>query len=137
MAVWLFKTKSFSISTVNINMWLILSFVSAFSESVKDVFGKIGSNKTNEYTSALTMHLVTFVVTIPLIFFNPIPKLLAPFWLSTLAFMFITPLWSVLYMKSLKEAPLSLSLPMMAFNPVFTGLLACVFGGKVPTLIGW
>lgn len=118
-------------------MWLILSFASAFSESIKDVFGKIGSNKTNEYTSALVMHLVTFIVTLPLIFFIPIPKLLVPFWLSTLAFMFITPLWSVLYMKSLKEAPLSLSLPMMAFNPVLTGLLAYVFGGKAPTMYGW
>lgn len=51
--------------------------------------------------------------------------------------MLITPVWSVLYMKSLKEAPLSLSLPMMAFNPVFTGLLTYVFGGKAPTMIGW
>lgn len=40
-------------------------------------------------------------------------------------------------MKALKESPLSISLPMMAFNPIFTGLLAYVFGGKPLSVLGW
>ena len=118
-------------------MWLILSLVSALSESIKDIFGKIGSNKTNEYTSALIMHLVTLLFTVPFIFINPIPKLNTAFWIGSFAFLFITPLWSILYMKALKDSPLSITLPMMAFNPVFTGLLSYIFQGKPPSIIGW
>lgn len=118
-------------------MWLILSLISALSESIKDVFGKIGSKKTNEYTSALIMHLVTLIFTIPFIFMNPIPKLTTPFWIGSFAFLFITPVWSILYMKALKDAPLSVTLPMMSFNPIFTGLLAYLFKGTPPSFMSW
>jgi len=118
-------------------MWLFLSILSAFSESIKDIFGKIGSNKTNIYTSALIMNLVTLFFTIPFMFSNPIPQLKTSFWIGTFAFLFITPVWSILYMKALKDSPLSVTLPMMAFNPVFTGLLAYFFKGTPPSTIGW
>ncbi len=40
-------------------------------------------------------------------------------------------------MKALKASPLSETLPMMAFNPIFTALLSFLFQGQSITLLGW
>jgi uncharacterized membrane protein len=82
------------------------------------------------------------VMSIPLLLlymFLPysLPYLKASFWWGTLGFLPITPLWSVAYMKAVKLSPLTEVLPMMAFNPIFTALLAFVFTGRGLSLLGW
>src|SRR3989344_3394851 len=105
-------------------MWIILSLIAAFSETAKDVFGKASVIKTDEYTSAFNLYVFTFVISFFLLFIYGIPQLKTIFWFGTFAFLFITPAWTLLYMKALKLSPLSTTLPMMAFNPIFTALLA-------------
>ena len=117
--------------------WLILSLLSALSESAKDIFGKLGSVKTDEYSAAVALHLATLVFTLPVVFFTGIPDLKPGFWSGNLGFLFITPAWSLLYTKALKLSPLSTTLPMMAFNPVFTALLSFAFKGETPDSSGW
>src|SRR3989344_416956 len=118
-------------------MWAILSIISAFCESAKDTFGKISSSKTDEYSSAVWLHLFSVLIMIPVVFFTGIPKISSQFWYGSFAFLFLAPTWSILYMRALKLSPLSVTLPMMAFNPIFTGLLAFIFKGQMPTNFGW
>jgi uncharacterized membrane protein len=118
-------------------MWIILSLFSAIFESAKDTFGKKAVFKTDEYTSALSLHLFTLIVSVPVIIYTGIPKLTASFWWGSLLFLPITPLWSVSYMKALRISPLSVVLPMMAFNPIMTALLAFIFEGKGISMLGW
>jgi uncharacterized membrane protein len=118
-------------------MWIIFSLLSATSESLKDTFSKIGSTKSDEYTAATALHVFTVFITLPLVLWHGIPDLKASFWWGTLGFLPITPLWSVAYMKAVKLSPLTEVLPMMAFNPIFTALLAFVFTGRGLSLLGW
>jgi uncharacterized membrane protein len=118
-------------------MWIVLSLLSALFESAKDTFGKLSVNKTDEYTSAFSLHLFTLTITIPMGLLAGIPTLKPEFWWGSLLFLPITPLWSVSYMKALKLSPLSEVLPMMAFNPIFTALLSFLFQGKPIAFTGW
>lgn len=118
-------------------MWILLSLLSALSETFRDVTSKLGSTKTDEYTSAFSLHLVSLILSLPLLFLEPFPGLKPGFWYGTLAFLFITPAWTILYMKALKISHLSLTLPMMAFNPVFTAVLNTVFNGSTPAAHIW
>jgi uncharacterized membrane protein len=118
-------------------MWIIYSLLSAFSETAKDAFGKVSVVKTDEYTSALSLHITSLLISSALVIFYGIPKLDLQFWYGSAAFLFITPAWTLLYMKALKLSPLSVTLPMMAFNPIFTALLAFVFRGAPPDASGW
>ena len=118
-------------------MWIIFSLVAALSETAKDTFGKTSVIKTDEYTSAMCLHITTLFISTILVIFTGIPKIISIFWVGSLAFLFITPLWTLLYMRALKISPLSITLPMMAFNPIFTALLAFVFKGEIPDLSGW
>ena len=118
-------------------MWIALSIISALCESTKDAFGKISSVKNDEYTSAVWLHLFTLLIMTPVVLFSKFPTITNDFWVGSIAFVYLTPLWSILYMKALKLSPLSTSLPMMAFNPIFTGLLAFIFKGELPTVLGW
>lgn len=118
-------------------MWFFLSLLSAFFETAKDTSGKHSVTKTDEYTAAIALHIFTLLATIPFLILSEIPQLETSFWLGSLAFLFITPAWTLLYMKALKLSPLSTTLPMMAFNPIFTALLAFLFQGDIPDASGW
>ncbi len=118
-------------------MWVLLSLIAAFSETAKDAFGKVSVVKTDEYTSGAILHITTFLISAILICIYGVPNIKPVFWLGSLAFLFITPAWTLLYMKALKLSPLSVTLPMMAFNPIFTALLAFIFQGSIPDISGW
>lgn len=118
-------------------MWIIYSLLASFSETAKDSFGKVSLVKTDEYISALSLHITTLFISSLFVIFYGIPEIKTEFWLGTVAFLFITPVWTLLYMKALKLSPLSITLPMMAFNPIFTALLAFVFQGSIPDASGW
>lgn len=117
--------------------WLFLSLASALSESVKDTFAKMGSMKTNEYAAAISLHATTCIFMLPLVIYEGIPSLRGGFWWSSAAFLFITPAWSILYMKALRLSELSKVIPLMAFNPIFTALLGLLVFQETISLAGW
>lgn len=118
--------------------WIVLALVSAVFESAKDTYGKISSIKTNEFTSGIALHFFSLIFSlIYMVIFADFPAITKSFWIGSLAFLFITPAWTILYMKALKLTDLSISLPMMAFNPIFTALLNYGFKGGVITTNGW
>lgn len=118
-------------------LWLLFSLLSALSESLKDTFGKLSSEKSDEYTAALSLHLFSLIFIVPMLIYSGIPKITTSFWVGSAAFLIITPLWTILYMKALRMSELSKIIPLMAFNPLFTALLAIVFGQSIPSLTGW
>ncbi len=72
-------------------MWIVFSLLSAISESFKDIFGKLGSIKTDEYTSAFSLHLVNLILSIPLLLITGIPPIQSQFFYGALAFLFYHP----------------------------------------------
>ncbi len=118
-------------------MWLIFSLLAAGSESLKDIFSKFSSTKTDVYTASFSLHFFSILLILPFLFWDGIPQLKTSFWLGSIAFLIITPLWTILYMKALRVSEISKVMSLMAFNPLFTGLLAFAFSEIKPTRLGW
>lgn len=114
-------------------LWIVLSISSALFESLKDACGKISTQQSDQHTSAFSLHLVTFIVSTGWLLFNGIPQLTPSFWWGTLAFLPLTPLWTYLYLKAMRQAPLSTTLPLMATNPVFTLIIASLLKRTIPS----
>lgn len=118
-------------------MWVFYSLLAAAGDTGKSVWGKLSAVETNEFTAALSMHLVSLILFVPLVLLLGIPEIKSGFWWANLAFLFITPAWTLLYMRSLKRGDLSKVVPLLAVNPVFTAILGYAFKDEAVSLSGW
>jgi len=102
--------------------WFFISLLCAFSLGSADAFTK---RYLRGYTGAeLVIVRFTFagVLLFPLLFWHLPPTPPAPFWgwIAVLVPLEILAMW--LYMVAIRDSPLSLTLPYLAFTPVFTTL---------------
>lgn len=119
-------------------MWILFSFFTAFCETAKDLIGKKASIKVNEYVMAFALQLFAALVLFPILLISGIPKIQPLFWILFIyGAVFSLPAWSILYMKAIKLSPLSLSIPMLSFVPIFTTIFTIIFERKAPTVFGW
>ncbi|MFH0867991.1 MAG: DMT family transporter [Candidatus Woesearchaeota archaeon] len=117
-------------------LWVLYSLLSAFSWATADVFTKKASN-VNDYILVLSRFLYATPFVLSLLFFIPIPKLDMSFWLVLGLLIILESLGWVLYVKSIKIAPLSLVVPLLSLTPVFMVLTSFVILNEVPSLIGF
>ncbi|MEK9143403.1 MAG: DMT family transporter [Patescibacteria group bacterium] len=118
-------------------MWPLFAFATAFLETAKDVVGKQGAQKTNEYMTAFAMQFFEAILLSGVLLVVGIPVIQPMFWVVLLGFCITIPSASILYMRAIKLSPLSISIPMLAFNPIITALLAVFFDHKFPSPLGW
>lgn len=119
-------------------MWIIYSFLTALCETGKDTIGKTVSKKVDEYVMSFSLQLFAATVLLPFVALSGIPKIQPLFWLLFAYGSLISlPAWSILYMKGLKLSPLSVSIPMLSFVPVFVTIFTIIIERIPPTLIGW
>lgn len=102
--------------------WLSLALLSAFSLASADACSK---NFLASY-SAREMVLVRFaysaLLLTPLLYCNPLPAVPLVFWGWIALALPLEILAMLLYMQAIRDSPLSLTLPYLAFTPVFTTL---------------
>lgn len=118
-------------------MWIIYSFLSAGLETVRDVLGKKSSLKTDEYLTAFGAQFFGMLLLLPVLLIIGIPEVKPLFWWATLGGAITIPLGNILYMRAVKLSPISLVVPMLAFNPFFTAVLSFFSEGRLPGLLGW
>jgi drug/metabolite transporter (DMT)-like permease len=118
-------------------MWIIFGLLSAICATSSDVIAKKSTLHTSESAIAFSLQLFAALVLFIIVLVTGIPHLHPLFWVAVFGFSITVPLWTIFYMKALKLAPLSDSIPMLAFNPIFTALLSIFFDGKFPSLTGW
>lgn len=116
--------------------WLLLSILTALSESLKDVFSKNSLRQLDEYRVAFGLRFISFLFLIPIFFFLPIPELSVDFWWALLATSILNVATTVLYMKALKYSDMSLSVPFVTFTPLFLLLTSPIMVGEFPNLQG-
>lgn len=118
-------------------LWLVLSLCSAVSQSTSDLFGKKTLQNLDEYEVAFFRTLFAFLCILPLFFFTDIPNLDITFWLIVLFWVGIVSSAIVLYMRAIKLSPLSLTIPMLAFTPLFLLITSPLILGEFPTFLGF
>jgi drug/metabolite transporter (DMT)-like permease len=113
--------------------WFFISLVTAFSVASHDAWVKRHFSDLTPfemYAYPAFYSLPLFLATICL---TPVPPLDAQFLWSFLASIPINGISILLVMKALKLSPLSLTLPFLAFTPVFMIATGFIFLGEIPS----
>ncbi|MBS3097107.1 DMT family transporter [Candidatus Woesearchaeota archaeon] len=117
-------------------LWVLYSLLSAFSWATTDALTK-KIYKVDDYIVILARFLYATPFVLLLLFFVPIPKLDSAFWFVLSLAIPIEVLAWVLYIKSIRNSPLSLVVPFLTLTPLFLVLTSFVILKELPTLIGF
>lgn len=116
--------------------WVALAFASAVFLAASDALAKRSLEGDDEHLVAgfrLIFSLPLLVITL---FFIPVPSLDAAFYRAFLIALPVEAITVVLYIKALKESPLSLTMPFLALTPVFLIFFSYILLGEKVSLSG-
>jgi drug/metabolite transporter (DMT)-like permease len=114
----------------------ILAFVTAFSEVFKDIFSKFNLRHVDEYTAAFSMHLVLSILLGPVVLYLGVEPMSNRFLLALLASSILQLAVILLYMKAIKRAELSVTVPLVTLTPLFMLLSSPMLIGQFPNFLG-
>ncbi|MCH8329363.1 MAG: EamA family transporter, partial [Nanoarchaeota archaeon] len=117
-------------------LWVLYSLLSAFGWATADVFTKKASN-VDDYILILSRFLYSSPLSLLLLFFISIPKLEIGFWIALSIFIPLEVSAWILYVKSIRNADLSLVVPFLSLTPVFLVFTSFVMLGELPTIMGF
>lgn len=117
-------------------MWFFLALGSAFSDSIKDVFGKKSTVHLDEYSAAWSQRFFAFLILTPLMFWFRPKHVDGGFWQAFLVLMVCGTTASILYMKALKYSPLSVVLPIASLTPLFILFTSYFINRELPRPLG-
>lgn len=116
--------------------WVVYTLVSAFSLSTADALTKKSLLERNEYVIAWVRLVFALPYLLIALVFIPFPPLDQTFWLTVLVMLPLELVALILYMKAIKTSPLSLTIPFLAFTPLFLILSGRIILGERPGMGG-
>ncbi|MGC1954499.1 MAG: DMT family transporter [Gammaproteobacteria bacterium] len=116
--------------------WLTLSLVCAISMASADAATKYWLSTYSAPELVVVRFGYSAILLAPLLL-QPWPELPAPFWgwVGSMVPLEILAMW--LYMKAIRDTPLYLTLPYLAFTPVFVAMTGLLLLGERISLTGW
>lgn len=117
--------------------WILLSLLTAFCEASKDIFSKKGLMNTNVYIVAWAYRLYSLPFLLPILLIIDIPEIQDNFWPALILGGGLNVLTTILYTKSISHSDLSISVPMVAFTPLFLLLTSPIIVGEFPKPMGF
>ena len=117
-------------------LWLILSLLTAVTVAAQDAWVK----KYFAHHSPYAMLSFPAIYSLPLfaigLYFTPRPALDHVFWWCLLISLPLNAVGFLLYMQAIKISPLSLTVPYLAFTPVFMIMTGALVLGEMPNRWG-
>ncbi|MGD2083313.1 MAG: DMT family transporter [Chromatiales bacterium] len=110
--------------------WLSLSLLSAFSLATADAATKRWMSQYGTREITLVRFVLPGALLAPLLLLEPLPALPAAFWYWMAFLLPLEILAMLLYMRAIRGNPLSLTLPYLAFTPVFVVITGWVLLGE-------
>lgn len=118
-------------------MWIFFSFFNAFFESLKDVFSKLTLQRADEYTVAGGYNIIAGILLLVTAIVFGLPRLTQGFWTALFVSGSINVIAVVLYINALRIADLSLTVPLLAFTPVFLLITSPLLIHESPAPLGF
>lgn len=118
------------------HLWLILALVSAFSLATSDALLKKALKQHNEYIIGWLRLITATPFLLLSLYFIKIPAIGPDFYY---AFGWAIPIEMtalILYVKALKQSPMSLTLPFLALSPVFLIFTSYILLGEKVSAVG-
>ncbi len=117
--------------------WLIFSLLNSFFDSASSALSKKGAQKINVLSAAWALQFFSLFILFPLaLFFNSFQKVDMNFWIALAATSILNTITSILFVKAIKDSPLSLRLPITSFTPVFLLITSPIIIGELPKPLG-
>lgn len=119
-------------------MWYFFAFSAALSWATADLFSKVLMNRkgADEYVTLWSR----FVFSLPFLglalLLEGVPRVGSVFWWTILGWLPGDLVASLLYIKAVKDYPLSLVVPLLSTAPIFMLLTSVVILGEYPSLLG-
>ena len=117
-------------------MGYFLALLTAIVEAVRIAVSKHGLKTVDEYFLTWALRLVATIIIFPLVISTGIPALGRQFWLAATYMAISSSISTILYLKAINTAPISLTTPMLSFTPLFVLLTGSLIIGEFPSLIG-
>jgi drug/metabolite transporter (DMT)-like permease len=116
-------------------MWLFFASLTAFFEACKDATGKQSLKTLDEYSVLFSFMAVGAVLMLPILWFSGgIPTLRPNFWWALLIGGSLNILAFTLYVRAIKIADLSLTVPLVTLTPLFLLITSPLIVNEQPTL---
>ncbi len=117
-------------------MWFYYALITAFSQATSDAITKKTLQRADEYIVAWFRLLSSVPYLLIIFFIIDIPAVDSTFWTALITALPLEIVALILYIKALKESPLSLTIPFLAFTPVFLILTSFLILGEHPDKSG-
>lgn len=117
-------------------IWVICSVLAALFESLKDIFSKGNLRDIDEYIVSLSLTFFALPFLLPFLFFIKIPYLGDQFWMALFFGGSLNVISIILYMKAIRYSDLSITVPMVAFTPLFLLITSPLIVGEFPRPFG-
>jgi drug/metabolite transporter (DMT)-like permease len=114
--------------------WLGLAILTAFFESLKDVFSKKSLKFLDEYLVACAGMAIASIALLPILAVVGIPKLGPNFWMALTIGGSLNVVAYTLYVKAIRLADLSLMSPLSTLTPLFLLITSPLIVKEVPTV---
>lgn len=117
-------------------IYLVFAFLTALFESLKDLSGKFGLGRLDEFFIAWSMSALALPLLLPILLITGIPELNSTFWYALLAGGVLNAITLVMYMRAIRMSDLSVTIPMITFTPMFLLITSPFMLGEYPSAVG-
>lgn len=115
--------------------WFILAVLAAFFSAVKDAISKQSLKNVDEYVVTWASRFFALPVLLPFVLINDIPTLGREFYINLFFILGIQIVANILYFRAIKLSDLSLTIPLLAFTPLFLLVTSPLIVGEYPRWI--
>jgi drug/metabolite transporter (DMT)-like permease len=117
-------------------MWILLSLISAFTLATSDAFTKKALSQSDEYLVALARLVFALPLLVAFLYSVPVPVLDMQFYMAFGCAVPLEIIALILYTRALKVSPMGLTLPFLAFTPIFLIAVSFFIVGEKVSLQG-
>ncbi len=117
-------------------MWYLITVLSGLAFATADTFSKQESKYMTTIHLSWVREAYALPFLLPILLFIEIPQLDAVFWWAILGCIILDLFTTILYMKAIKIAPLSLTIPYMGLTPIFSLLISYLILGETVSWLG-
>lgn len=117
-------------------LWFVLALIAAITHAARTAVSKKLLQNVDEYLVAWATSIFALPFMIIALFFFGLPKIDTIFWIALLIGVLLNTITTILYFKSIKLSPLSLTVPFLTFTPLFLLITSPIMLGEFPSLWG-
>jgi len=117
-------------------MWLALALICSLFNALQGAYGKRILDRVNPYVLTWSMFVYDLPIMGLVLALDGIPAIRPGFWPALAITLLINLVAVTLYIRAIKLSPLSLTIPLLAFTPIFLTLTAFIFLGERPDALG-